>query len=95
MTTCPKCKAAADDGDRFCNQCGARLEESSADEAAGQTQKSLKLSDVHYNLGLVYYKKEEFDKALEAWERGLQQDPDNPFLRKSVDDLKARLAGGA
>lgn len=94
MSECPNCQTPYAPGDRFCNQCGQRLLEPEAAPGGGHTQRSLSLADVHYNLGLVYFKKEEYRKALEAWERGLRQDPDNAFLKERVAEVKALLASG-
>lgn len=48
---------------------------------------------MQYSLGLVYYKKGDYGKALEAWERGLQQDPDNTFLKERIAEVGKRLEG--
>jgi len=60
-------------------------------EEEGRTQKALSLSDVHYNLGMVYYKKGEYRKALEYWEKGIRQDPDNVFLQKCIAEAKEKM----
>lgn len=92
MSECPSCKTPCEEGDRFCNQCGGRIE-TTEDPGGGHTQKALSLSDVQYNLGVVYYKKGELAKALECWEKGLRQTPDNAFLQERIVELKEEIAG--
>lgn len=93
MSECPNCQTPYAPGDRFCNQCGQRLVEADPDQGGGLTQRSLSLADVHYNLGQVYFKKKEYRKAIEAWERGLRQDPDNAFLKERIAEAAALLGG--
>jgi tetratricopeptide (TPR) repeat protein len=94
MSECPNCQAPCEPDDRFCSQCGERLSEPEFEEKEGLTQKSLSLAQVHYNLGMVYYKKGEYRKALQCWEKGLQQDPANTFLQKCIAELKEKLQTG-
>lgn len=90
MHECPHCRTPCDLEDQFCNQCGAHLKELET-LGQGQTRKALSLSDVQYNLGLVYYKKGEYDKALQCWEKGLRQSPDSTFLQERVAELKREM----
>ncbi len=92
MSQCPKCSTPREAGDRFCGKCGERLVEAESGDDAALTQQSLRLSDVHYNLGMVYYKKGDYAKALEAWEKGIGQDPDNAVLKQSIQDVQQKLA---
>lgn len=91
MSECPKCQTPCESEDRFCGQCGERLAMPELSAEGGRTQKALSLSDVHYNLGMVYYKKGEYHKALEYWERGMRQDPGNPFLQKCIAEVREKL----
>lgn len=94
MAQCPKCQTPSEPDDRFCSQCGERLALPEFSEAEGLTQKALSLSDVHYNLGMVYLKKGEYSKALEYWEKGIRQDPGNEFLQKCIADIKEKMKAG-
>jgi tetratricopeptide (TPR) repeat protein len=60
-------------------------------EGGARTQKALNLVDVHYNLGLVYYKKGQYREALEIWEKALGRDPGNVALEERITEAKARL----
>jgi tetratricopeptide (TPR) repeat protein len=90
MPECPKCQTPCGPEDRFCSQCGERLAVPEL-SGGGRTQKALSLSEVHYNLGMVYYKKGEYRKALEYWEKGLGQDPGNAFLQKCIAEAREKL----
>jgi len=61
---------------------------------SGRTQKSLNLVDVHYNLGLVYFDKGQYQKALEIWERTLARDPDNGILQERIAEAQACIRAG-
>lgn len=91
MSECPKCQTTSEPGDRFCSQCGERLAAPEFREEGGLTQKALSLADVQYNLGMVYFKKGEYHKALEYWEKGLRQDPGNEVLQKCIAEAKEKI----
>ena len=91
MPECPNCKTPYSSEDRYCNQCGTRLNHAEFMESGALTQKSLSLVDVHYNLGLVYFKKGQYQEALETWEKGLTKDPGNEVLQERIAEVKARL----
>jgi predicted amidophosphoribosyltransferase len=65
MTTCEACGGDLAEDARYCCDCGQRLEAEHMASGA-RTPKCLRLLDVNYNLGLVYYKKGNFDLALTA-----------------------------
>ena len=91
MPECPNCKTLYGPEDRYCNQCGDRLIEPEFMDSGARTQKSLSLIDVHYDLGLVYFKKGKFQEALEVWEKALSREPGNEMLQERIDEVKARL----
>ena len=91
MPECQNCKTPYSSEDRYCNQCGARLIEPEFMDSGARTQKSLSLIDVHYNLGLVYFKKGKFQEALEVWEKALSREPGNEMLQERIAEVKARL----
>ena len=93
MSECPSCKASRAPDDRYCGQCGAHLSAENYMEGGARTQKSLDLIDVHYNLGLVYYKKGQYREALEVWEKTLGRDPGNVALEARISEAKAQLGG--
>lgn len=92
MPECPNCKAQCESEDRYCSQCGARLNQAEFVDSDA-TQRSLGLVDVQYNLGLVYFKKEEYQKALETWQKALSMDPDNEILQQRIGEARERLEG--
>ncbi|MEW6755685.1 MAG: tetratricopeptide repeat protein [Candidatus Latescibacterota bacterium] len=94
MPECPSCKSPYAAADRYCSQCGRRLSTVEYMDSGARTQKSLDLVDVHYNLGLVYYKKGRFAEALETWQKGLARDPSNQNLLARIAEVRRRLAQG-
>ena len=91
MPECPYCKASCEPQDRYCSQCGVRLAEEAFMESGARTQKSLDLVDVHYNLGLVYFKKGRYQEALETWEKGLARDPGNKALQERITEVRKMM----
>lgn len=91
MTTCAACGSELAEDARYCCDCGQRLEAGHMDSGA-RTQKCLRLLDVHYNLGLVYYKKGNFDQALVAWRRAEELEPDNEDIRLRIAEAEVRIA---
>ncbi len=92
MPECPSCKTSYDSKDRYCNQCGTRLSQEQFMDSGARTQKALDLIDVHYNLGLVYFKKGQHRQALEIWEKALVRDPGNENLEERIAQVKALMA---
>ena len=94
MPECPNCKTPYNSEDRYCNQCGARLQGNQFLESGAVTRKALDVVDVYFNLGLVHYKKGEHRKALEVWEKALARDPGNELLQEHIDQVKEQLGEG-
>ena len=92
MPECPNCQTPYNPDDRYCNQCGERLDQEEFLDSGARTQKALDLVDVHYNLGLVYFKKDQHRQALETWEKALARDPGNQMLKERIAEVKERLA---
>ena len=91
MPECHSCQTPHAPEDDYCGQCGANLTAVEYMESGARTQKSLDLVDVYYNLGLVYFKKEQFQEALETWQKGMNRDPGNEALQERIEEAKARL----
>ncbi len=92
MPECANCRAPHADGDHYCGQCGERLsDEVGYMDSGARTQKSLDLVDIYYNLGLVYFKQEQYSEALETWQKALERDPGNDALLERIEEAKARL----
>ncbi len=56
-----------------------------------KTRIALNLSDVRFNLGLVYFKKGDYARAIETWEKELDRGPDER-LTSWIGKAKACLA---
>jgi pSer/pThr/pTyr-binding forkhead associated (FHA) protein len=75
-------------------RCAAEAEQSGSDSNPGtKTRMTLNLPDVRFNLGLVYFKKGEFARAIETWEKELSRRPDER-LKSWIGKAKACLAEG-
>jgi tetratricopeptide (TPR) repeat protein len=59
--------------------------------SGARTHKSLDLVDVYYNLGLVYFKQEQYEEALRTWQKALERDPGNEVLQERIDAAKAQI----
>ena len=93
MPECPSCRAPHAAGDRYCGQCGERIaDEVGYMESGARTQKSLDLVDIYYNLGLVYFKQEQYREALDTWQKALKLDPGNDALLQRIEEAEVRLA---
>lgn len=90
MSTCASCDAEFAPDDRYCPQCGKRIERQEVD-GANMTQGAMNLSDVRFKLGMVYFKKGEYARAAEAWEKVLANNPDNVDLKRLIQDARSRL----
>lgn len=91
MTTCTACGSDLEPEARYCDQCGQRLGAGRLPGGA-RTEKCLRLVDVHYNLGLVYFKKERYREAVSAWRRALELEPGNEDIRAQITGAEQRLA---
>ena len=89
MPICAECGASHHPEDRYCPRCGHRLTEADVSEAIN-TQESLDLFDVQYKLGLVYYRKGDYPRAVETWEKALKRRPGHIDLAALVEDAKSR-----
>jgi tetratricopeptide (TPR) repeat protein len=64
-------------------------------EALPELERALALqpasTQVLDNLGLIYYKKQDYPRALDYWNRSLTIDAKQPQLREAVTALRSRL----
>lgn len=85
---CPRCQAAAEAQDKYCGACGFNLTANAA--LAAGTQVEMKMSDIHLNLGVVYYKNGKYAKSVEMFEKILEQEPNHQEAIEMLE--KARMA---
>ena len=66
---------------------------------SGEYEKALKIlhhlvelekeyADGYLKIGNIYYKQHNHEKALEAWEKSLELDPNNEILRNNIKFVK-------
>lgn len=89
MNICPRCGKFYDPEDKFCGFCGFNLAALMTTER--DTQRALKVSDIHFNLGMVYYKMGKFDLAMQTFENCLEKNPDNLRVRNMYKQARKAL----
>ncbi len=75
MIFCPRCAKSGNSDDRFCGFCGYNLMVQNASDFV--TKQSLKVKDIKFDLGLVYFKEGKYQKAFEIFEKIHQSDLSN------------------
>jgi cytochrome c-type biogenesis protein CcmH/NrfG len=90
MANCSYCDEELGVGDRYCTRCG-RQSASLASEGEVMTQKALDVTDVRYRLGMVYFKKDQYARAVEIWEKILAERPQDKDLERLIEDARNRL----
>lgn len=86
---CPKCQKEVYPEDLFCGNCGFNL--SVQEHKVVGTQVDLKLSDIRFNLGMVYLKKGEYAKAIDTFEKILKEEPDNLQIMEMLKQAREAL----
>lgn len=92
MKACSACDAEMMSEDQFCPQCGNRVS-SEPYEDSPVTQGRMDLADVRYKLGMVYYKKREYARAVEAWEQVPGDQSKHPDLPRLIEEARSRANG--
>jgi hypothetical protein len=90
MDGCPRCTAKAYPEDLFCGQCGMNI--FAHQQTLGVTLKELKLGDVQLSLGIVYFKKAEFKKAIETFEKILQKDANHLHAKRLLNQARKAVS---
>ena len=67
-----------------------RIAEAKTAEEKRREEKKLRLNQLHQQ-ALAYFEKEEYDKAIEQWQRMLEIDPDNAIAKENIAKAKADL----
>ncbi len=96
---CPECGKECGEEDRFCKHCGAPLkeipEQTVLDDLIREYQREVAKNpnnaDVHYNLGMAYYEKGHYGKAVGEWEKVLEIDPTFDPAKEKILEAKSRL----
>jgi len=83
---CKQCGTEYLSLDKFCPQCGAKVE--SIEVSPFSTQVGLNIEDVRNNLGTVYYKMGKFDKALNEFNEVLKHNPNDTNAKEMIELLQ-------
>ncbi len=88
--TCSICSASYQVGDRYCPQCGERCSSAYALEGMS-THRSLNILEIQYRLGMVYFRKGDYVRAVAVWEKVKKGRPRDSRLDGILDDARSRL----
>ena len=88
--TCEKCQSPIEKEDKFCGYCGFKLIHQLVPVA--RTEVELKLSEIRVNLANIYYRKNDFHKALEIYEKILEEEPGNTEVQAMMGLARDALA---
>ncbi len=93
MAECKHCGAETTPEDHYCPGCGKRIVLENENQR-GSTQGVVTLSDVKYKLGMVYFKKGDYARAIGTWQQVLKDEPDHPEANKLIQEAQAQLEKG-
>jgi tetratricopeptide (TPR) repeat protein len=85
-------RLAAEASDRSNNEVEQRAKEDQAqtEREKLKNQKQAR-SNQQFELGMVHYEAEEYDKAIEQWQRMLEEDPENSLAKEHIKNAEAEL----
>jgi len=93
MAVCPRCGKAHGSVDRFCGFCGYNLTVESRSDFV--TQRDLKVKDIRFNLGVLYFNENKYSEAMDIFEKILQDTPDHLQAIDMYERTKTALAESA
>lgn len=89
MDGCPRCNTPVHKDDLFCGQCGIPI--LAQKQSLDATLKELKLNDVQLSLGIVYFKKAEYEKAVETFKRILKMDSNHIHAKRLLKQAQKAI----
>lgn len=89
MNICPRCGKSYSSEDKFCGFCGYNLTVQINSNFV--TQRALKVSDIRFNLGLVYFKEGKYSQAIETFEKILKDEPDHLQVQEMLERAREAL----
>lgn len=75
MNMCPRCGKTHKPEDRFCGFCGCNVTVQNMSDFV--TKPAMKLSDIQFDLAILYFKEEKYAESVEVFQKLLQEHPDN------------------
>ena len=75
MKQCSNCRCEISTEDLYCGQCGMLLQSSELKPAI--TKAEIRIEEVRFNLGMVYFKMGKYCKAIEMFEKTIAINPKN------------------
>jgi tetratricopeptide (TPR) repeat protein len=89
MDGCPRCGAKVDPEDLFCGKCGMNI--FAHQHTPGVTLQELRLGDVQLSLGIIYFKKAEYKKAIEIFGKVLKDNANHLQAKRLLNQAKKAL----
>jgi len=89
MNICPRCGRPYSREHRFCGLCGYNL--LVTDSADFVTKRDMKVKDIQFELGVLYFDDGKFEQALAIFERILKKEPDNLQVMDMYNRTKTAL----
>jgi tetratricopeptide (TPR) repeat protein len=89
MNRCKRCGKAFGAEDKFCGFCG--FNRAALVTCELDTQRALKVNDIQFNLGIVYYEVGKYAQAMETFEKILEENPDNLRVRAMYERARKAL----
>lgn len=90
MAVCPRCGKAHGSDDRFCGFCGYNLTVESRSDFV--TQRDLKVKDIRFNLGVLYFNGNKYEEAVDIFGKILHDTPDHLQAIDMYERAKSALA---
>ncbi|MDA0746425.1 MAG: hypothetical protein O2954_07890 [bacterium] len=96
MPTCAHCGMEYENESRYCSRCGRQVSVRGAMEDLA-TEKALDITDVRYKLGMVFFKQRLYKRAIEVWQKILDEHPGDGDLERLIQDARDRqkTSGGS
>lgn len=91
MPKCPKCQTEALPEDKYCSRCGHKLARSLQTRGGKVTQKAMKADDIRYKLGIIYFKREKYQEAINIWQKLLEEESENVAVKQLIDEARKKL----
>lgn len=79
---CFKCGTMYHSEDKFCGECGIKLD--AKIESPFNTQTGLNVEDIRSNLGTIYFKMGKYGKALTEFKKVLDHNPNDSKAREML-----------
>ena len=88
---CPRCGSLSGSKDRFCGFCGYNL--TVKNDSNFVTMYAMNAKDIQFDLGLMYFKEEKYQEALEIFEKIKKKKPDDLQVINMCERARVAVKG--